>query len=290
MQPLRRIGIAVLSGFFVGGCRAGRVAVWPGSGRANVEAVAGGRSLRPRRARRPSWSLRPRWSTRRSSRSNVSRCRSPTCRRSIGPSIGPRTCRSRGWSRRSSTRPGRIRNAPPSRRRSIGRSPGWSASRSPSTKRCYQAVPVHEERGENRLSDALHARDRDQGSDPDGPAMRHRDGPRDQDASRRRAAIVLRDAEGARHDDGPLVTCRHTCGHRCGSGCGACGGVTACVQYRPVTTCVDQQVAVTKPVVRHVPETITVPRQRTTYTPVKETIQVPRGEGREDSASRSSSA
>ena len=73
----------------------------------------------------------------------------------------------------------------------------------------------------------------------------------------------------------PYVTCRHTCGHNCGGGCGACGGVTTCVGYRPVTTCVDQQVAVWKPVVRHVPETITVPRQRTTYTPVKETIQVP---------------
>ena len=57
----------------------------------------------------------------------------------------------------------------------------------------------------------------------------------------------------------PVVTCGHACGHRCGGGCGQCGGATACVQYRPVTTCVEQQVAVTRPVVRHVPETITGP-------------------------------
>jgi hypothetical protein len=72
----------------------------------------------------------------------------------------------------------------------------------------------------------------------------------------------------------PVVTCAHTCGHQCGGGCGQCGGATYCVQYRPVTTCVDQQVAVTRPVVRQVPETIMVPRQRTTFTPVQETVQV----------------
>jgi hypothetical protein len=73
----------------------------------------------------------------------------------------------------------------------------------------------------------------------------------------------------------PVVTCRHPCGHRCGGGCGQCGGATACVGYRPVTTCVEQQVPVMKPVVRHVPETIQVQRQRMTFIPVKETVQVP---------------
>ncbi len=72
----------------------------------------------------------------------------------------------------------------------------------------------------------------------------------------------------------PFVTCSHPCGHQCGGGCGQCGGTTTCVRYRPVTTCYEQQVAVTKQVVRHVPETIKVPRQRTTFTPVQETIQV----------------
>ncbi len=44
----------------------------------------------------------------------------------------------------------------------------------------------------------------------------------------------------------PVVTCVHSCGHRCGGGCGQCGGATACVSYRPVTTCTYQQVPVTR--------------------------------------------
>ena len=71
----------------------------------------------------------------------------------------------------------------------------------------------------------------------------------------------------------PVVTCRHSCGHQCGGGCGVCGGATACVRYRPVTTCYEQQVAVTKPVVHHVPQTITVPGSAPKYNPVQETIQ-----------------
>ncbi len=80
----------------------------------------------------------------------------------------------------------------------------------------------------------------------------------------------------------PVVTCAHTCGHRCGGGCGQCGGATYCVQYRPVTTCVEQQVAVWRPVVRQVPETITVPRQRTTFTPVQGDGAGPANEGGPD--------
>jgi hypothetical protein len=73
----------------------------------------------------------------------------------------------------------------------------------------------------------------------------------------------------------PVVTCVHSCGHRCGGGCGQCGGATACVQYRPVTTCTYQQVPVTRPAVRLVPETCYVQRTRTKFNPVQETITVP---------------
>ena len=57
----------------------------------------------------------------------------------------------------------------------------------------------------------------------------------------------------------PVVTCAHQCGHRCGGGCGSCGGVTTCVRYAPVTTCYEQQVAVTRPAVKFVPETLLCP-------------------------------
>ena len=73
----------------------------------------------------------------------------------------------------------------------------------------------------------------------------------------------------------PVVTCAHTCGHRCGGGCGACGGVTTCVQYRPVTTYACQQVPVMRPTVKCVPETTYVQRTRTKMMPVKQTVQVP---------------
>ena len=73
----------------------------------------------------------------------------------------------------------------------------------------------------------------------------------------------------------PVVTCGHSCGHRCSGGCGQCGGATACVQYRPVTTCTYQQVPVMKPTVRFVPETCYVQRTRTKYNPVQETVTVP---------------
>ena len=73
----------------------------------------------------------------------------------------------------------------------------------------------------------------------------------------------------------PVVTCAHTCGHRCGGGaCGACGGVTTCVQYRPVTTYACQQVPVMRPTVKCVPETTYVQRTRTKMMPVKQTVQV----------------
>ncbi len=73
----------------------------------------------------------------------------------------------------------------------------------------------------------------------------------------------------------PVVTCGHSCGHRCSGGCGQCGGATACVQYRPVTTCTYQQVPVMRPTVRLVPETCYVQRTRTKYNPVQETVTVP---------------
>ncbi len=74
----------------------------------------------------------------------------------------------------------------------------------------------------------------------------------------------------------PVVTCAHTCGHRCGGGgCGACGGATACVGYRPVTTCTYQQVPVTRPAVKFVPETCYVQRTRTKFNPVQQTVTVP---------------
>jgi hypothetical protein len=74
----------------------------------------------------------------------------------------------------------------------------------------------------------------------------------------------------------PVVTCSHQCGHRCGgSGCTYCGGVTTCVSYQPVTTCVQQQVPVCRPVPRFIPETIYVQRNRTKYTPVRQVVQVP---------------
>ena len=73
----------------------------------------------------------------------------------------------------------------------------------------------------------------------------------------------------------PVVTCTHQCGHRCSGGCGQCGGVTACVRYRPVTTCVQQQVQVTRPKVTYIPETTQVQRTRTKYNPVQETVCVP---------------
>jgi hypothetical protein len=74
----------------------------------------------------------------------------------------------------------------------------------------------------------------------------------------------------------PVVTCAHTCGHRCGGGgCGQCGGATACVGYRPVTTCTYQQVPVMRPAVRFVPETCYVQRTRTKFNPVQETVCVP---------------
>jgi hypothetical protein len=74
----------------------------------------------------------------------------------------------------------------------------------------------------------------------------------------------------------PVVTCAHTCGHRCGGGgCGACGGVTTCVSYRPVTTCTYQQVQVMRPTVRFVPETCYVQRTRTKFNPVQQTVCVP---------------
>ena len=73
----------------------------------------------------------------------------------------------------------------------------------------------------------------------------------------------------------PVVTCAHTCGHKCGGGgCGSCGGVTTCVQYRPVTTYACQQVPVMRPTARFVPETTYVQRTRTKLNPVKETVQV----------------
>jgi hypothetical protein len=74
----------------------------------------------------------------------------------------------------------------------------------------------------------------------------------------------------------PVVTCSHACGHRCGGGgCGMCGGVTTCVSYRPVTTCTYQQVQVTRPAVRYVPETTQVTRTRRIMKPVHEMVQVP---------------
>ena len=74
----------------------------------------------------------------------------------------------------------------------------------------------------------------------------------------------------------PVVTCSHSCGHRCGGGgCGSCGGVTTCVQYAPVTTYACQQVPVTRPVVKYVPETTYVQATRTKLMPVKQTIQCP---------------
>lgn len=74
----------------------------------------------------------------------------------------------------------------------------------------------------------------------------------------------------------PVVTCAHSCGHRCGGGgCGQCQGATACVRYRPVTTCTYQQVPVTRPAVRFVPETTYVQRTRTKFKPVQETVTVP---------------
>jgi hypothetical protein len=74
----------------------------------------------------------------------------------------------------------------------------------------------------------------------------------------------------------PVVTCAHTCGHRCGGGgCGQCGGATACVRYRPVTTCTYQQVPVTRPAVRFIPETCYVQRTRTKFHPVQHTVTVP---------------
>ena len=74
----------------------------------------------------------------------------------------------------------------------------------------------------------------------------------------------------------PVVTCAHSCGHRCGGGnCGQCGGATACVRYAPVTTCYEQQVAVTRPTVRYVPETRYVQRTRTKFNPVQQTVCVP---------------
>jgi hypothetical protein len=72
----------------------------------------------------------------------------------------------------------------------------------------------------------------------------------------------------------PVVTCAHTCAHKCGGGCGACGGVTTCVQYRPVTTYACQQVSVMRPTVKCMPETTYVQRQRTRMMPVKQTVQV----------------
>ncbi len=73
----------------------------------------------------------------------------------------------------------------------------------------------------------------------------------------------------------PVVTCAHTCGHKCGGGgCGSCGGVTTCVQYKPVTTYACQQVPVMRPTVKCVPETTYVQRQRTRMVPVKQTVQV----------------
>jgi hypothetical protein len=73
----------------------------------------------------------------------------------------------------------------------------------------------------------------------------------------------------------PVVTCSHSCGHKCSGGCGACGGVTTCVQYTPVTTYACQQVPVTRPMVKYVPETTYVQRTRTKLMPVKQTIQCP---------------
>jgi hypothetical protein len=74
----------------------------------------------------------------------------------------------------------------------------------------------------------------------------------------------------------PVVTCAHTCGHKCGGGgCGACGGVTTCVGYQPVTTYACQQVPVMRPTVKCVPETTYVQRTRTKMMPVKQTVQVP---------------
>jgi hypothetical protein len=74
-----------------------------------------------------------------------------------------------------------------------------------------------------------------------------------------------------------LVSCVHRCGHQCGGGCGCAEG------SRPVSAIAPSPLASTSsrhhppPVVRHVPETITVPRQRD-FVPVKETIRSP-GEG-----------
>ena len=75
----------------------------------------------------------------------------------------------------------------------------------------------------------------------------------------------------------PVVTCAHSCGHKCGGGgCGVCGGVTTCVSYRQVVTCVNQQVAVTRPVKSYRPETVNVTMTRTKFVPVSHTVQVPR--------------
>jgi hypothetical protein len=73
----------------------------------------------------------------------------------------------------------------------------------------------------------------------------------------------------------PVVTCAHQCGHRCGGGCGSCGGVTTCVQYRPVTTCYEQQVQVKRPVVKYIPETKYVQCTRTKFVPEKHEVTVP---------------
>jgi len=71
----------------------------------------------------------------------------------------------------------------------------------------------------------------------------------------------------------PVVTCAHQCGHRCGGGCGGCA--SPCVRYNSVTTCYEQQVAVTRPAVKYVPETFNVQRTRTKFKPVQETVTVP---------------
>lgn len=75
----------------------------------------------------------------------------------------------------------------------------------------------------------------------------------------------------------PVVTCTHACGHKCGGGgCGSCGGATTCVTYRPVVSCVNQQVAVTRPVKSYRAETVYVLMTRTKFVPVSEKCQVPR--------------
>ena len=73
----------------------------------------------------------------------------------------------------------------------------------------------------------------------------------------------------------PVVTCAHQCGHRCGGGCGSCGGVTTCVRYAPVTTCYEQQVAVTRPAVKCVPETLMSSEPARNSIPCKQTVTVP---------------